>query len=160
MTSSIVLLEIFGFEMFGLEMFGLAVSGFEMFGFGVLGLLMLGLEMFGFEILGLLMFGFEMFGSVTSAFEILGFEILGFEMLGLEIFGLEMSGFRTAEALRPFVTTDPPIALIWATFTVTLACGLVEVTNTLRDTEEYCGMVTSRVVNCENCRNDAEPPVG
>src|SRR6266403_310082 len=140
MTSSIVLLEIFGFEMFGLEMFGLAVSGFEMFGFGVL--------------------WFEMFGSVTSAFEILGFEILGFEMLGLVIFGLEMSGFRTAEALRPFVTTDPPIALIWATFTVTLACGLVEVTNTLRDTEEYCGMVTSRVVNCENCRNDAEPPVG
>src|SRR6266403_1305130 len=155
MTSSIVLLEIFGFEMFGLEMFGLAVSGFEMFGFG-----MLGFEMLGFEILGLLMFGFEMFGSVTSAFEILGFEMLGFEMLGLEIFGLEMSGFRTAEALRPFVTTDPPIALIWATFTVTLACGLVEVTNTLRDTEEYCGMVTSRVVNCENCRNDAEPPVG
>src|SRR5882762_760924 len=150
MTSSIVLLEIFGFEMFGLEMFGLAVSGFEMFGFGVL----------WFEMFGLLMFGFEMFGSVTSAFEILGFEILGFEMLGLEIFGLEMSGFRTAEALRPFVTTDPPIALIWATFTVTLACGLVEVTNTLRDTEEYCGMVTSRVVNCENCRNDAEPPVG
>src|SRR6266403_144194 len=130
MTSSIVLLEIFGFEMFGLEMFGLAVSGFEMFGFGVL--------------------WFEMFGFVA----------LTFEMLGLEIFGLEMSGFRTAEALRPFVTTDPPIALIWATFTVTLACGLVEVTNTLRDTEEYCGMVTSRVVNCENCRNDAEPPVG
>src|SRR6266481_803771 len=125
MTSSIVLLEIFGFEMFGLEMFGLAVSGFEMFGFGVL-----------------------------------WFEMFGFEMLGLEIFGLEMSGFRTAEALRPFVTTDPPIALIWATFTVTLACGLVEVTNTLRDTEEYCGMVTSRVVNCENCRNDAEPRVG
>src|SRR5882724_9853909 len=118
MTSSIVLLEIFGFEMFGLEMFGLAVSGFEMFGFGVL--------------------WFEMFGFVTSAFEMLGLEILGFEMLGLEIFGLEMSGFRTAEALRPFVTTDPPIALIWATFTVTLACGLVEVTNTLRDTEEYC----------------------
>src|SRR5882724_9690735 len=125
MTSSIVLLEIFGFEMFGLEMFGLAVSGFEMFGFGVL--------------------WFEMFGFVALTFEMLG---------------LEMSGFRTAEALRPFVTTDPPIALIWATFTVTLACGLVEVTNTLRDTEEYCGMVTSRVVNCENCRNDAEPPVG
>src|SRR6267154_275840 len=140
MTSSIVLLEIFGFEMFGLEMFGLAVSGFEMFGFGVL--------------------WFEMFGFVALTFEMLGFEILGFEMLGLEIFGLEMSGFRTAEALRPFVTTDPPIALIWATFTVTLAWGLVEVTNTLRDTEEYCGMVTSRVVNCENCRNDAEPPVG
>src|SRR5882672_10146845 len=135
MTSSIVLLEIFGFEMFGLEMFGLAVSGFEMFGFGVL--------------------WFEMFGFVA-----LTFEMLGLEMLGLEIFGLEMSGFRTAEALRPFVTTDPPIALIWATFTVTLACGLLEVTNTLRDTEEYCGMVTSRVVNCENCRNDAEPPVG
>src|SRR6266403_213849 len=135
MTSSIVLLEIFGFEMFGLEMFGLAVSGFEMFGFGVL--------------------WFEMFGFVALTFEMLGLEILGFEM-----FGLQMSGFRTAEALRPFVTTDPPIALIWATFTVTLACGLVEVTNTLRDTEEYCGMVTSRVVNCENCRNDAEPPVG
>src|SRR5882757_8588158 len=129
MTSSIVLLEIFGFEMLGLEMFGLAVSGFEMFGFGVL--------------------WFEMFGFVA----------LTFEILGLEIFGFEMFGFRTAEALRPFVTTDPPIALIWATFTVTLACGLVEVTNTLRDTEEYCGMVTSRVVNCENCRNDAEPPV-
>src|SRR6266481_2493271 len=145
MTSSIVLLEIFGFEMFGLEMFGLAVSGFEMFGFGVL--------------------WFEMFGFVALTFEMLGLEIFGFEMfgllmLGLEIFGLEMSGFRTAEALRPFVTTDPPIALIWATFTVTLACGLVEVTNTLRDTEEYCGMVTSRVVNCENCRNDAEPRVG
>src|SRR6267378_3994912 len=140
MTSSIVLLEIFGFEMFGLEMFGLAVSGFEMFGFGVL--------------------WFEMFGFVALTFEMLGLEIFGFEMLGLEIFGLEMSGFRTAEALRPFVTTDPPIALIWATFTVTLACGLLEVTNTLRDTEEYCGMVTSRVVNCENCRNDAEPPVG
>src|SRR6266403_1109273 len=150
MTSSIVLLEIFGFEMFGLEMFGLAVSGFEMFGFGVLWFEMFGFVALTFEMLGLEIFGFEMFGVL----------MLGFEMLGLEIFGLEMSGFRTAEALRPFVTTDPPIALIWATFTVTLACGLVEVTNTLRDTEEYCGMVTSRVVNCENCRNDAEPPVG
>src|SRR5882762_2282948 len=150
MTSSIVLLEIFGFEMFGLEMFGLAVSGFEMFGFGVLWFEMFGFVALTFEMLGLEILGFEMFGLL----------ILGFEMLGLEIFGLEMSGFRTAEALRPFVTTDPPIALIWATFTVTLACGLVEVTNTLRDTEEYCGMVTSRVVNCENCRNDAEPPVG
>src|SRR6267154_447622 len=126
--------------MFGLEMFGLAVSGFEMFGFGVL--------------------WFEMFGFVALTFEMLGLEILGFEMFGLLMLGLEMSGFRTAEALRPFVTPDPPIALIWATFTVTLACGLVEVTNTLGDTEEYCGMVTSRVVNCENCRNDAEPPVG
>src|SRR6266478_3039604 len=160
MTSSIVLLEIFGFEMFGLEMFGLAVSGFEMFGFGVLWFEMFGFVALTFEMLGLEIFGFEMFGLLMLGFEMLGFEMLGFEMLGLEIFGLEMSGFRTAEALRPFVTTDPPIALIWATFTVTLACGLVEVTNTLRDTEEYCGMVTSRVVNCENCRNDAEPPVG
>src|SRR6267154_1129495 len=150
MTSSIVLLEIFGFEMFGLEMFGLAVSGFEMFGFGVLWFEMFGFVALTFEMLGLEIFGFEMFGLL----------MLGFEMLGFEIFGLQMSGFETAEALRPFVTTDPPIALIWATFTVTLACGLVEVTNTLRDTEEYCGMVTSRVVNCENCRNDAEPPVG
>ena len=68
--------------------------------------------------------------------------------------------YHPADAEQPFVTTEPPIAEIWATFTVILAVVAVEVANTLRDTDEYGGIVRSKAVNFENCKNDAVPPVG
>ena len=40
------------------------------------------------------------------------------------------------------------------------ASAFVEVAKTLRDTDEYGGMVTSSVVSFENCKKDAVPPVG
>src|SRR6266436_2903651 len=96
--------------------------------------------MFGLVMLGLVMFGLVIFGFVTSAFV--------------------MSGLRTADDESPFVTTDPPIAEICTTFTVIVAAAFVEVAKTLRETEEYGGIVTSSVVNLENCKKDAVPPVG
>ena len=62
-----------------------------------------------------------MFGLVTSKLVILGLVILGLVMFGFVMLGLVMSGLRTAEELRPLVTTEPPMALICATFTVTRA---------------------------------------
>src|SRR5580658_7308094 len=111
--------------------------------------------MFGFSVLGLVMFGFVIFGFVTSAFVMFGFVIFGFVM-----FGFVMSGLRTADDVSPFVTTDPPMAEICATFTVIVASAFVEVAKTLRDTDEYGGIVRSSVVKVENCRNEATPPVG
>jgi len=51
-------------------------------------------------------------------------------------------------ALRPFVPTDPPIALIWHVYR-DAACGLSTVPNTLLDTEEYCGMYVRGVQHRE-----------
>ena len=116
--------------------------------------------MFGFVMFGLVMFGLVMLGFVTSAFVMFGFVMLGFVMFGFVMLGLVMSGFKTAVEVRPFVTVDPPIVEICVTFTVMLAAAFVEVANTLRDTDEYGGIVTSSVVNVENCRKDAVPPVG
>lgn len=161
---------IFGFVMLGFVMFGfvaltfvtsrLVILGFVMFGFRYDVFVMLGLVMFGFVMLGLVMFGFVMFGFVTSAFVIFGLVILGFVIFGLVMLGLVISGFKTAVDVSPFVTADPPIAEICVTFTVMLAAVFVEVANTLRDTDEYGGIVRSSVVNVENCRKDAVPPVG
>ena len=73
--------------------------------------------------------------------------ILGFVTLGLVMFGLVTSGFSTADWLSPFVMGAPPMEPICTTFTVTVADALVEVTKTLRDTEENGGMETSRFVS-------------
>src|SRR5579859_452510 len=140
--------------------FGFPIFGFWTFGFWMLGFWIFGLPMLGFWTLGLLISGLPMFGSVTSAFWTLGFPMLGLPILGFWMLGLLASGFKTAEALSPFEITEPPMAVICATFTVTVASGFVEVTKTLRDTDEYCGTAMSSVVNWENCRKEAEPPVG
>ena len=121
---------------------------------------MSGFVMVVFVILGFVIFGLVMLGFVTSAFVIFGFVMLGLVMFGFVMLGLLASPFKTAVDVSPFVTVAPPIAEIWATFTVMLAAAFVEVANTLRDTEEYGGIVTSSVVNVENCRKDAVPPVG
>src|SRR5580704_7174087 len=111
--------------------------------------------MFGLVMLGLVIFGLVMFGFVTSAFVMLGFVIFGFVM-----FGLVMSGLRTAVDESPLFMMEPPMAVICATFTVMVAAAFVEVAKTLRETEEYGGIVTSSVINFENCKKDAVPPVG
>ena len=90
----------------------------------------------------------------------LGFVIFGLVIFGLVMFGLVMSGLSTVEPLNPFVTAVPPIPEIWVTFTVTLAAALVDVTKTLRETDEYCGMVNCSVVRFANCKKEADPPVG
>src|SRR5580704_7473722 len=106
--------------------------------------------MFGLVMLGFVIFGLVMFGFVTSAFV----------MLGFVIFGFVMSGLRTAVDESPLLTMEPPMAVICATFTVMVAAAFVEVAKTLRETEEYGGIVTSSVINFENCKKDAVPPVG
>src|ERR1700737_3608251 len=123
--------------MLGLEIFGLVALTLEIFGFGRFELLMLGLEIFGFVIFALGLLGLG----------ILGLEILGLGMFGLEMLGLGASPLRTTDWLRPLGVGDPPIELICTTFTVTEAWGLVDVTKTLRDTEEYAGMEMSKVMS-------------
>ena len=77
----------------------------------------------------------------------LGLVMFGLVTLGLVIFGLVTSGFSTADWLSPFVTGDPPMEPICTTFTGTLAEGLVEVTKTLRETDENAGMEISSVMS-------------
>src|SRR6266478_396138 len=121
---------------------------------------MVGLLIVGFEIVGLVIVGFEIVGLVTSKFEIVGFEIVGFEMVGFVIVGFVGSGFSVVELDKPFGTSVPWGAVISAIFTVTLAVGFVEVTNTGREALERGGILRSSVVNWANCRKDAFPPGG
>src|SRR5229473_522748 len=90
-------------------------------------------------------------GLVTVGLVTVGLGTSGLVTVGLVTVGLVTSGLITVENERPLVTSDPPTPVISATFTVTLANGLVEVTKTLRDTEESAGMMKSRVVSGENC---------
>src|SRR6266403_2036895 len=123
----------------------------------MVGFLIVGLVIVGFEIVGLVIVGFEIVGLVTSKFEIVGFEIVGFEIVGFVIVG---SGFSVVELDKPFGTSVPWGAVISAIFTVTLAVGFVEVTNTGREALERGGVLRSSEVNWANCRKDAFPPGG
>src|SRR5579872_5409526 len=168
-------LVMFGFVMLGLVILGLVILGLVMLGlvaltfvtfrFVMFGFVMFGLRnevfvIFGFVMFGLVMFGFVMFGLVMLGFVTSWFVMFGLAIFGLVMLGFVMSGFRTAEDESPLATTDPPMVEICATFTVIVAAAFVEVANTLRETDEYGGIVTSSVVNVENCRKEATPPVG
>src|SRR5438045_3045298 len=79
---------------------------------------------------------------------------------GFVMAGFVASGFKIVEPLSPPGTSVPCGAVISAMLTVTLAAGLVEVTNTGRVALDVGGILRSSVVSCENCRNEAFPPIG
>src|SRR5580704_17530064 len=141
-------------------MSGFVMLGFVMFGFVILGFVALTLVTFRFVILGFVMLGLRKEVFVIFGLVMLGLVMLGLVIFGLVLFGLVISGLRVAEDESPLFTMDPPTAVICVTFTVIVAVAFVEVANTLRDTEEYGGMVMSRVVKTENCKKDAVPPGG
>ena len=128
--------------------------------FVIAGLVIAGFVIAGFVIAGFVIAGFVIAGFVTSKFVIAGFVIAGFVIAGFVIAGFVASGFKIVEPLSPPGTSVPCGAVISAMLTVTLAAGLVEVTNTGRVALDVGGILRSSVVSCENCRNEAFPPIG